>query len=122
MNIMTKKTKKLMREYLDALPLTKEHRGGTTYWFLPETDSDEWIAFIDEIVCRVITEAKVIVHPRFGPEIATYHAEPLQDFESFKDAVDHAMEQAEEAQRKYYCMRKEWKAEDIRDCAKEYEV
>lgn len=87
--MLTKKSKKLMRDYLDALPLTKERKGSTTYWFLPETDSEEWIAFIDEIVCRVVTEVKVVEHPRFGPEIATYHAEPLNDYETFKDAVNH---------------------------------
>lgn len=122
MNIMTKTTKKQMREYLDSLPLKKERRGAITYWFLPETDADEWISFIDEMVCRVVTEVRAEEHPSFGPEIATYHAEPLIDFESFKDAVDHAMQQAEEAQRKYYFMRKEWKAEHVRECAKEYEV
>lgn len=120
--MLTKKTKKLMRDYLDTLPLTKERRCGTTYWFLPETDSEEWIAFIDEIVCRVVTEVKVVEHPRFGPEIATYHAEPLNDYETFKDAVNHAMEQAEKALHEYHFMRNEWKAEHIRDCAKAYEV
>lgn len=120
--MLTKKTKKLMQDYLDKLPLEKERRGGTTYWFLPETDSEEWIAFVDNITCRVVSEVKVNEHPRFGPEIATYHSSTFELFNSFKDAIDSAMEQAEKAQREYQFMRKEWKAEHIRDCAKDYEV
>ena len=119
--MLTKKTKKLMREYLDSLPLMKERRDGTTFWFLPETDTDDWIAFVGDI-CRVVTEVKAEEHPRFGPEIATYYSDTFKDFEPFKDAVDYAMKQAEQAQRNYQSMRKEWKAEHVRDCAKGYEV
>lgn len=120
--MLTKKSKKLMRDYLDSLPLTKERRGTTTYWFLPETDSDEWVAFIDEIVCRVVSEVKVEEHPRFGPQITTYHSSTFELFNLFKNAIDYAMVQAEKAQREYQYMRKEWKAEHIRDCAKAYEA
>lgn len=120
--MLTKKVKKLMRDYLDSLPLVKERRGTTTYWFLPETDVDDWISFIDEMVCRVVTEVKAQEHPTFGPEIATYYSDTFKDFEPFKAAVDNAMKQAEVEQRKYQYMRKEWKAEHIRDCAKAYEA
>lgn len=120
--MLTKENKNLMRKYLDSLPLVKERRGNTTYWFLPESDADEWIAFIDNIVCRVVSEVKVNEHPRFGPEIATYHSSTFELFNLFKDAVDSAMEQAEKAQREYHYMRKERKIEHVRDCAKAYEV
>ena len=120
--MLTNKTKKMMRDYLNSLPLEKERRGGTTYWFLPETDSEEWIAFIDVSICRVVTEVRVEEHPRFGPEITTYHSSTFQDFKPFKNAIDYAMVLAEEAQRKYHFMHNEWKAEHIRDCAKAYEV
>ena len=78
--MLTKENKKLMRDYLNSLPLDKERRGGTTYWFLPETDSEEWIAFVDDITCRVVTEVKVEEHPRFGPQINTYHASSFKVF------------------------------------------
>ena len=120
--MLTKETKKLMREYLDSLPLKKERRASTTYWFLPESDADDWIAFVDDIVCRVVSEVKAQEHPSFGPEIATYYSETFKDFESFKNAVDYAMKQAEQAQRNLQYMLKEWKSEHIRDCAKGYEV
>jgi hypothetical protein len=119
--MLTNRTKKMMRDYLDTLPLVKETKGGTTYWFLPETDSDEWVAHID-ITCRVITEVRVEEHPSFGPQIATYHSSVFQDFKSFKNAIDYAMVLAEDAQRKYHFMHNEWKAEHMRDCAKNFEV
>ena len=119
--MLTKKTKKMMQDYLNSLPLEKERKGSTTFWFLPETDSEEWIAFIDNI-CRVVTEVKVEEHPRFGPQINTYQATTFKVFNDFKNTVDYVMVLAEEAQRKYHFMRNEWKAEHIRDCAKAYEV
>lgn len=120
--MFTKENKKLMRDYLDKLPLEKERKGSTTYWFLPETDSDEWVAFIDGDTCRVVTEVRVEEHPSFGPQINTYHASSFKVFSDFKNTIDYAMVLAEDAQRKYHFMRKEWKAEHIRDCAKDYEV
>jgi len=120
--MLTKETKKLMRDYLDKFPLEIKREGSTTFWFLPETDSSDWIARIDDLACRVVTEVRVEEHPRFGPEIATYHSLPFRIFNNFKNTVDYAMVLAEEAQRKYHFMRNEWKAEHIRDSAKAYEV
>ena len=120
--MITKTNKKLMCEYLDMLPLVKETHGRTTYWFLPETDSSEWVVQLDEVACRVVSDVRVEDHPRFGPEITTYHSSPYQDFALFKNAVDYAMVKAEEAQRQYHFRHNEWKAEHMRDCAKGYEV
>lgn len=120
--MLTKKNKKLMQDYLDSLPLEKEREGRTTFWFLHESDKGDWIARIDDLACRVVTEVRVEEHPRFGPTIATYHSLPFQVFNNFKNTVDYAMVKAEEAQRMYHFMRNNWKAEHIHDCAKAYEV
>jgi len=114
-------------EYLDKLPLKKftNNSVGVTYWRMPEADESEWIACItsdSKDTVSIITKVKVEEHPRLGAVILTRFAFSVHDYMSFKNKIDTIMKDCERAQRKFYSKLKKWKAVQIKDCAKNFEV
>lgn len=112
-------------EYLDKLPLRKfTSINDVTFWLMPEADEAEWISCLpsskDSI--NIVAEIKVEEHPGFGPIILTRHAFAVHDFVTFKNMIDSAMKDCERAQRKFHSKLKKWKAAQIKDCAKNFEV
>ena len=111
-------------EYLDSLPLKKftENFSGTTYWCLPEADAGEWISCVSYDSIKVVTEVKIEMYTKHGPVIFTKHAYTVNDFVAFKNMLDSAMRDCEKIQRKFHSLFKDWKAVQIKDCAKNFEV
>ena len=111
-------------EYLDTLPLKKftENFSGTTYWCLPEADNHEWISCISYDAVGVVTEVKVEKYLTRGPVIFTRHAHPVHDFVSFRYKLDAIMKECERVQLRFHLLLKDWKAAQIKNSAKNYEV
>lgn len=114
-------------EYLDTLPLKKftENFSGATYWHMPEADESEWISCItcdSKDTVSIITKVKVEENPSSGPVILTRFAYAVHDYLSFKNKIDTVMKDCERAQRKFYSKLKKWKATQIQNSAKNFEV
>ena len=110
-------------EYLDSLPLKKfkEDFSGTTYWRLPEADNLEWISCVSYDSIKVVAEVKVEMYTKHGPVIFTKHAYPVYDFANFKAMMKSILKDCEKTQQKFHSLLKDWKATQIKDCAKNFE-
>lgn len=111
------------KEYLDSLPLKKflEDFSGTTYWCLPEADDQEWISCVSYDSIKVVAEVTVEMYEKHGPVIFTHHAYPVRDFTEFKAMMNSVMKDCEKTQRKFHSLFKDWKASQIKNCAKNFE-
>ena len=110
------------KEYLDKLLLKKfTNNVGDTYWCLPEADESEWIACVSYDSINVVAEVKVEMFTKQGPVIFTKHAYRVFDFANFKAMMKSIMKDCESVQRKFHSLLKDWKAVQIKDCAKDFE-
>lgn len=108
-------------EYIRQFPLKEEHSYESTYWFPPESTSNEWIACLTSSKTQMLSARRVEVM-RAGDEvqIVTAGSEVFLGFSRFKENVDSAMKEYAVAQKDRIELLRRLKEDKIRLAALEY--